>query len=74
MYDAVSGYYDGKKIVMDEEIELMTGQRVIITILEHTAKKPGRKTNLSKYVGRGPKLFHEDAAQYVKGLRADDRL
>ena len=36
MLTAVSGYYDGNGIVMDEEISMSVGQRVIITILENT--------------------------------------
>ncbi len=34
MLSAVKGYYDGNKIVVDDDIQLAIGQRVIITILE----------------------------------------
>lgn len=31
---AVKGYYNGSQIVMDEDIKLIAGQEVIVTILE----------------------------------------
>ncbi|MBP5470468.1 MAG: hypothetical protein J6Z11_14630 [Candidatus Riflebacteria bacterium] len=34
MLSAVKGYFDGNKIVVDDDIQLAIGQRVIITILE----------------------------------------
>ncbi len=73
MLAAVSGYYNGKEIVMDEQVNLSEGQRVIITILEHVPSKKG-KIDLSRYMGRGRKMFSGDAGQYVKGLRANDRI
>lgn len=41
MLTAVNGYYDGKHIVTEENIRLVTGQKVIITILDsiHSEKK-----------------------------------
>lgn len=73
MLAAVGGYYNGKEIVMDEQINLIEGQRVIITILEHAPSKK-EKIDLSRYMGRGRKMFPEGADDYVKGLRADDRI
>ena len=35
MLSAVKGYYDGNRIVIDEDIKLSIGQRVIVTILEN---------------------------------------
>ncbi len=73
MLTAVTGYYDGRQIVMDEQMKLAVGQEVIITILE--GKKTSRKNiDLSKYVGRGEKMFQSDAADYVKELRDSDRI
>lgn len=73
MLTAVTGYYDGSQIVMDEQMKLAVGQEVIITILE--GKKTSRKNiDLSKYVGRGEKMFQSDAADYVKELRDSDRI
>ena len=74
MLTAVSGYYDGTGIVMDEMIPMSIGQRVIITILSSDDEQPRRNISLEKYVGRGKKIFHEDAGEYIKELRANDRL
>ena len=75
MLTAVSGYYNGQQIVMDEEINLRDGQRVIITILEpESVSQKDKRVSLKKYVGRGEKMFVNDASEYVKGLREDDRL
>lgn len=73
MLTAVNGYYNGEQIVMDEKINLQKGQKVIITILEYSPMRE-KKIDLKKYMGRGEKLFKTDAAEYVKGLRNDDRL
>ena len=56
-------------------MNLRDGQRVVITILEpETVNRKKRNVNLKKYVGRGEKMFDNDASEYVKGLREDDRL
>lgn len=52
MLSAVKGYYDGNKIVIDDDIKLAIGQKVIITILEEEKpikqiRKNGSKINLS---------------------------
>ena len=73
MYTAVTGYYDGNHIVMNENMQLSIGQEVIITILD---KKSDKKKNidLSKYAGRGAKMFENAAADYIKELRDSDRI
>lgn len=60
MLVAVRGHYDGTKIVMDEKLNLAAGQEVIITILD-ARKKKRKNIDLSKYVGRGEKMFNSDA-------------
>ena len=75
MYTAVGGYYNGYQIVPDEELRLKKGQRVIITLLEPVERTAARrKTDLSKYMGRGDKMFETDAAEYIKRLRTDERI
>ena len=74
MLTAVEGYYNGSQIVMNEHIKLHYGQKVIITVLEHIEPKKKTKIDLRKYSGRGEKMFHGDADDYVKGLRSDDRV
>ena len=73
MLTAVNGYYDGKHIVTEENIRLVTGQKVIITILDSIPSEK-KKVDLSSYMGRGAKLFQSDAQEYVRGLRDDDRI
>lgn len=75
MLAAVSGYYNGSHIVMDEDLPLQEGQQVIITVLDRiTPRGETKKVNLKKYMGRGPKMFETDAGEYVKEMRADDRI
>lgn len=73
MLAAVKGYYDGKQIVIDEDIELADGQEVIVTILD--MKKPKNENiDLKKFMGRGEKMFQSDAQEYIKELRGNDRV
>lgn len=74
MFSAVKGYYDGSKIVMDEEIPLTAGQELIIMILE-PAEAEAKQVDLRKYMGRGKKMFPDsDPADYVRELRENDRV
>ena len=73
MLTAVNGYYNGEHIVTEEKVNLIAGQKVIITILEYAPVKK-KKVDLSSYMRRGEKLFHSDANDYVRGLRSDDRV
>ena len=73
MLAAVKGYYDGTQIVMDENMNLKAGQEVIVTVLD-MQKKARKEIDLKKYTGRGEKMFHTDAQEYVRELRADDRI
>lgn len=73
MLSAVTGYYDGNQIVMNEQMKLAVGQEVIITVLEEK-KSFKRNIDLEKYVGRGVKMFQTDAVEYVKELRDSDRM
>ena len=73
MLAAVKGYYNGKQIVMNEDVKLAAGQEVIVTILEMQNKE--KKTiDLKKYMGRGEKMFQTDAQDYIKELRDSDRV
>ena len=73
MLTAVSGYYNGSHIVMDEDVALSMGQRVVITILEAAPPRP-EAIDLTRYMGRGKKMFLSNIDEYVKGLREDDRM
>lgn len=73
MLTAVKGYYNGKQIVMEEDMQLSAGQEVIVTVLE-MKKQPKKKIDLKKYIGRGEKMFQNDAQDYIKELRENDRI
>ncbi len=74
MLTAVKGHYNGVQIVPDEALELYEGQEVIITVLKPVEDTKKTKVDLKKYMGRGKKMFGEDAQDYVRELRANDRL
>ncbi len=59
MLTAVEGYYDGNQIIMDEDINLPIGQRVIVTVLETKESARAQKVDLKKYMGRGKKCFKQ---------------
>ena len=74
MMTAVEGYYNGTQIVTDEKIHLRKGQRLIITVLETTTAHSEKPSDLSKYMGRGKKMFNGNVDTYVEELRANDRV
>lgn len=73
MLAAVKGYYNGKQIVMNEDVKLADGQEVIVTILE-MQNKAKKTIDLKKYMSRGEKMFQTDAQDYIKELRGSDRV
>lgn len=75
MLAAVNGYYNGDNIVLEEDVSLKKGQRVIVTILEHNHYMQKKEPiDLEHYIGRGKKMFHSDAQDYVRELRENDRM
>lgn len=74
MLTAISGYYDGAHIVLDENVSMQIGQKVIITLDVGPASTPKKQVDLSKFMGRGAKMFQTDAGEFVKELRENDRL
>ena len=73
MLTAITGYYNGFYIVMSENIALQKGQQVIITVDVNDAPTK-KKIDLSSFMGRGRKMFTDDAAEFVKELRENDRV
>lgn len=73
MLTSVKGYYNGNQIVMEEDIQLSAGQEVIVTVLE-MEKPQKKKIDLKKYMGRGEKMFQNDAQDYIRELRESDRI
>ena len=72
MLAAVNGYYNGDSIVLEEEVSLEKGQKVIVTILD--AKQKKERIDLEHYIGRGKKMLYSDAQDYVRELRENDRI
>lgn len=72
MLSSVMGHYNGSNIVLDESVHMNPGQTVIITVLDEAAPKKNN-VDLSKYIGRGPKMLQGDATEYVRELRTNDR-
>ena len=73
MFVAVKGYYDGDRIIVDENINMSVGKEVMITILDGK-RNLSPKLELGKYMGRGEKMFSVDAQEYVEELRSNDRI
>ncbi len=68
MLTAINGYFDGSYIVLNEKVALKKGQKVIITA--DLSEKPAQKNvDLSRFMGRGEKMFDDDAGRFVEDLR-----
>ena len=88
MLEAVTATYDGKNFIFDEDLNLMPGQKVIITILkpqkslkdevdEYFAKnKLPANIDVEKYAGSAGDLFGsiEETEKYIRSLRENDRI
>ncbi len=77
---AVSATYDGEKVVFDENVNLLAGQKVIVTILKdeinYTPKfNSAEEINawIKKYSGSCGKMFNsvKEINEYIKELRED---
>lgn len=62
---AVNGYYDGSAIVLDKEIEMVKGQRLMV-VLETTRTKR-KKVDLDQYVT--PTERGENVEAYMEEMR-----
>lgn len=67
---AVNGYYDGSAIVLDKEIEMVKGQRLMV-VLETTRTKR-KKVDLDQYVT--PTERGENVEAYMEEMRGNDRV
>ena len=75
MMATVTATYDGNSFVTDEKMTIPIGQRAVITFID-TASIERKNIDLTKYMGRGKKHFHDSTEidNYIKELRTDDRL
>ena len=69
---AVNGYYNGKNIVLDEQIEMAAGQKLMV-IIETPPQTPKReKIDLDKYVTTTERGKHVE--EYMEEMRGNDRI
>ncbi len=72
---AFRGTIQGNTVIVEEEdIKKYEGKDVIITILDYPYRQQGKKIDLSKYMGRGEKMFQSDAQEYIREMRDNDRI
>ena len=67
---AVNGYYNGSTIVLEKEVELTKGQRVLV-VLETTRTKR-KRIDLDKYVT--PTERGQNVEAYMEEMRGNDRI
>lgn len=74
MLASVRGHYNGSQIVLEENVSLSKGQKLIITVLD--AEQPVMRDipDLSKYMGRGKSRIGRDAQEYIREMRDHDRI
>ena len=70
----LNGHYDGTKIVPDEAIPLVKGQRVMIYLLDEEKKTKEKKIDFSRYIEKGERAIEMDAQAFVNELRSNDRV
>ena len=66
------GSFDGRYIIPDKDIHLSSGQKILVTI--HDAVDKRGDIDLDKYINQGEKLFPEDAQEYIRELRNEERI
>ena len=68
----IMGSFDGRYIIPDKDIHLSSGQKILVTI--HDAVDKREDIDLDKYINQGEKLFPEDAQEYIRELRNEERI
>ena len=77
MLDAVMATYSGENVfILDEATPFAQGQRVMIAAIEPKNIDQKKRIDLHRYSGSAGNLFGsvEAVAEYVKGLRENDRI
>lgn len=70
---AIEGLYDNGKIELLSAAPMEKAE-VMVIFPETAVREKKEKIDLSKYMGRGEKMFQTDAQSYVKELRDNDRI
>lgn len=72
MFMTVEGHYDGEQIVLNENINLSNGQKVMVIVLpEKTVKK---KIDYAKYRLGKETNFPANVEEYIREMRDNDRF
>lgn len=80
MMQAVNATYDGEKFVLDENVNLTAGQKVIVTILDEDFDYAPKKMSeeeihalIKKFSGSGGHMFNsvEEIDEYIRQSRED---
>lgn len=67
---AINGYYNGSTIILDKEVEMTKGQRVLVVLeTPHTKRK---RIDLDKYVT--PTERGKNVETYMEEMRGNDRI
>ena len=71
---AVKVYYDGTKIIVNDDVVLQEGQELIITLLDTQLNIISQNQNFDfdKYTTKTDRI--QDAGEYIKELRENDRI
>lgn len=67
---AVNGYYNGTNIILEQEVDMIKGQRLMV-ILE-TPKQTRKKIDFDKYVTTTER--GRNVEEYMKEMRENDRV
>ena len=74
MLTSIRGHYNGSQIVLEENVGLSKGQKLIITVLDSEQSAMKDIPDLSKYMGRGKSRIGRDAQDYIREMRDHDRI
>lgn len=68
---AVNGYYNGTNIVLEQDVALAEGQRVLV-VLETPVNRKRQIINLNQYVTTTERGKNVDS--YMEEMRGNDRI
>lgn len=69
---AVKGYYNGSNIVLDEQVEMTVGQKLMVILETLQSDSKRREVDLDKYVTPTERGKHVE--EYMEEMRGNDRI
>lgn len=74
MAEAVTGYYDGNRVILKDKVLWNTGQEVLVAVIPRSLKKTKQsKIDFSEFRSGGRYAIDKDAQDYVNELREEVR-